>query len=80
MMLSAETQCAIQILGESLELTVTILCSNLLCSLFFHRVSTIHFQDKRSHLLSVCKIVPSPIGKVFRVTEAERKGQRESYS
>ena len=54
MMLSAETQCTIQILGESLELfTVTILCSNLLCSLFFHRVSTIHFQDKRSHLLSV---------------------------
>ena len=53
MMLSAETQCAIQILGESLELTVTILCSNLLCNLFFHRVSTIHFQDKRSHLLSV---------------------------
>ena len=52
-MLSAETQCAIQILGESLELTVSILCSNLLCSLFFHRVSTIHFQDKRSHLLSV---------------------------
>ena len=53
MMLSAETQYAIQILGESLELTATILCSNLLCSLFFHRVSTIHFQDKRSHLLSV---------------------------
>ena len=52
-MLSAETQCAIQILGESLELTVSILCSNLLFSLFFHRVSTIHFQDKRSHLLSV---------------------------
>ena len=44
MMLSAETQCAIQILGESLELTVTILCGNLLCSLFFHRVSTIHFR------------------------------------
>ena len=53
MMLSAETQCAIQILGESLELTATILCCNVLCSLFFHRVSTIHFQDKRSHLLSV---------------------------
>ena len=53
MMLSAETQCAIQILGESLELTATILCSNLLCNLFFPRVSTIHFQDKRSHLLSV---------------------------
>ena len=48
MMLSAETQRAVQLLGESLELTVTILCSNLLCSLFFHRVSTIHFQDKRS--------------------------------
>ena len=53
MMLSAETQCAVQILGESLELTATILCNNLLCSLFFHRVSTIHFQDKRSHFLSV---------------------------
>ena len=53
MMLSAETQCSIQILGESLELTVSILCSNLLCSLSFHRISTIHFQDKRSHLLSV---------------------------
>ena len=53
MMLSAETQCVVQILGESLELTVTILCINLLCSLFFHRVSTIHFKDKRSHLLSV---------------------------
>ena len=46
MMLSAETQCAIQIVSESLELTVTILCSNLLCNLFFHRVSTIHFQIK----------------------------------
>ena len=53
MMLSAETQCAVQIVGESLELTATILCSNLLCSLFFHIVSTIHFKDKRSHLLSV---------------------------
>ena len=53
MMLSTETQCAILILGESLELTATILCSNILCSLFFHRVSTIHFQYKRSHLLAV---------------------------
>ena len=44
MMLSAETQCAVQILGESLELTVSILCSNLLCSLFFHRVSTIQIK------------------------------------
>ena len=53
MMLSAETQYAIQILGESLELTATILSCNLLCSLFFHRISTIHFQGKRSHLLFV---------------------------
>ena len=46
MMLSAETQCAVQILSESLELTATILCSNLLCSLFLHRVSTIHLKIK----------------------------------
>ena len=67
MMLSAETQCAIQILGESLELTVTILCSNLLCNLFFHRVSTIHFQDKRKGVTCFLsgKLSQDPLEKFF---------------
>ena len=70
MMLSAETQYAIQILGENLELTVTILCSNLLCSLFFH-----HSFSRQKESLAFClKNCPKSHWKSFLGARGRKEG------